>query len=217
MTRRLTNVRRLLVIAPHPDDEAIAAWELIRRVRARSGDVTVVVVSDGGASHPGSRAWPRDRLVAERRRETRRVLRLLGIAPSAIRFLDLPDGSLPHHRDLPGRLRRAVLRQRSPEVIVAPVAEDAHADHAAVAAALRRVPRRGEMRLGYHVWPEGACRHRRGPSVRLSPQAVAMKRAAIRRYRTQAGRITDAEAGFTLNHRHLRVFAAPVERFGRTA
>ncbi len=215
MKPSLGSVRRLLVIAPHPDDEAIAAWALMRQLRAKGAAVDVLVVSDGGASHPASRRWPPARLVAERRRETRRVLRPLNITPASIQFLGLPDGGLSAE---PARLRHALgraLRRRPPScLIVGPVADDAHPDHAAVAAAVRATPRRGEARAAYHVWPEGAGRRLRGPHMPLSPHLVAMKRAAIRRYRTQAGLITDAEAGFAMTHRHLRAFASARERFG---
>ena len=215
MRPALGRVRRLLVVAPHPDDEAIAAWALMRRLRARGAAVEVVVVSDGGASHPESRRWPPARLVAQRRRETRRVLRPLGITPAAIRFVGLPDGALGSRAAMLRRaMGRAVLRRRAPHLIIGPVADDAHPDHAAVAAALRALPRRGEARAAYHVWPEGAGRRLRGPHVALSSHEILMKRAAIRRYRTQAGLITDAKAGFAMTHRHLNAFAAPRERFG---
>ena len=212
----LARVRHLLVVAPHPDDEAIAAWATMRHLRARGVRVDVLVVSDGGASHPRSERWPPTRLVAERRRETRRVLRPLGVTPATIRCLGLPDGALPADPALlRRRLARAILARRAPDLILAPVPDDAHADHAAIARALRSLPRRGEDRAGYHVWPEGAGRCFRDLHVRLSPHVAAMKRAAIRRYRTQAGAITDAEAGFAMTHRHLNAFAAPVERFRR--
>lgn len=214
MNRRRALPRRLLVVAPHPDDEAIAAWGLIRRVLARRGTVTVIVVSDGGASHPHSRSWPRSRLVPERRRETRRVMRALGVTPDRLRFLGLPDGALSDPAsDVARRLRRAVPRARAPDLIAGPMPDDAHADHRAVAAALARLPRRGERRAGYRVWPEGAGRTLSGLVVPLRPHEVAMKRAAVRRYRTQAGLITDAVAGFAMTHRHLRAFARPSERF----
>lgn len=214
MRAGLHGVRRLFVLAPHPDDEAIAAWALMRRLRRRGAIVEVVVASDGGASHPRSRRWPRARLVAERRRETRRVLGAIGIAPSRIRFLDLPDGALPNRvAALARRLAHALASRRACDLVVAPLPDDAHGDHRAVAAALRSVPRRGERRLGYCVWPEGAARALHGLVVPLTPHAVQIKRRAVRAYRTQAGAITDAEAGFTMTHRHLRAFARPTERF----
>jgi LmbE family N-acetylglucosaminyl deacetylase len=206
--------RRALVIAPHPDDEVIAAWALMRHLRAAGAVVEVIVVSDGSASHPGSRTWPVPRLVAERRRETRRALRTLAVPPTRIRFLGLPDGGLERAPDLSRRLARAVLGRRAAQLIVAPLPGDAHADHRAVADALAALPRRGERRLGYQVWPEGAGRGR--AVVRQDAAAMRIKRRVVRSYRTQGGLINDAQAGFAMTHRHLHAFVRPVERFALT-
>jgi LmbE family N-acetylglucosaminyl deacetylase len=94
MRNGLEHVRRVLVVAPHPDDEAIGAWGLMDWLRARGAHIAVLVVSDGAASHPGSPSWPTARLVAERRRETLRALRRLGVVPPDIAFLGLADGAL---------------------------------------------------------------------------------------------------------------------------
>lgn len=206
--------RHAIIVAPHPDDEAIAAWALMRQLRRRGARVDVVVVSDGGASHPGSQSWPVPRLVAERERETRRAMRMLGISPERISFLRLPDGALP---DCPGRIvagfRRTSLGRGITDLVVGPLPDDAHADHRAVAAALAIVPRRGGQRLGYRVWPRDAAPSPRGPQVRIRPAAMAIKRRSVRSYRTQAGLITDAQAGFAMTHRHLQAFVRPAERF----
>lgn len=98
MTLRLGMPRRLLVIAPHADDEAIGAHAMMTRLKRRGVTVQVIVVADGAASHPSSVRWPRRRLVAERRRESRRVLRQIGVAAAAVTFLDLPDGLLTRRR-----------------------------------------------------------------------------------------------------------------------
>lgn len=205
--------RRLLVVAPHPDDEVIAAWGLMRQLLRRRARVEVLVVTDGGGSHPESCAWPCARLAAERRRETCRALRSLGVPRDRVQFLNLPDGALaPHPGPLATALGRALHRRPPPDLIVAPMPDDAHADHRAVAAALAAVPRRGERRLGYRVWPEGAGRSLHDLVVPLGA-AIPAKRRTVRSYRTQTGHITDAVAGFAMTHRHLRAFAGPAERF----
>jgi LmbE family N-acetylglucosaminyl deacetylase len=204
----------MVVLAPHADDETIGAWALMRHRIAARARVTVIVVSDGAGSHPGSLTWPRARLTRERRRETRRAMASLAVAPSRIRFLGLPDGTLD--RD-PAQVRRAIARALRrhpvPDLIVGPVADDAHADHRAVAHALAALPRRGEWRLGYQVWPEGAGRAARAFRVRLGAQALRAKRRTICGYRTQMGMIRDAEAGFAMTARHLRAFVRPAECF----
>lgn len=207
---------RVIVVAPHPDDEAIGAWELMRLLRQRGVAITVIVASDGGASHPESRRWPRARLVRERQRESRRAMRALGLAPAAIRFLGLADGALSAE---PARLERAigaaVRRVRRPAMIVGPTPTDAHEDHRAVARALAALPHAGALRLGYRVWPAADAPGPAHGAVPLDGTAMAIKRRIIRSYRTQAGRITDAVAGFTMTHHHLRAFVRPREAFVR--
>ena len=214
MIRRPLAARRVLVVAPHPDDEAIGAWALMRQLGRRGARVEVMVVTDGAGSHPGSCSWPPARLAVERRRETLRAMATLAIPPSRIRFLALPDGGL---ETCSIRLMHAVgraLRQRAvPDLMIGPVADDAHADHRAVAAALARIPRRGERRLGYRVWPERAGRSGRGLRIALDSRSLCLKRRLVRSYRTQGGMIADAEAGFAMTARHIRCFVRPHEHF----
>ena len=40
-------VHRVVILAPHPDDDVIAAGGLIQRVTAARGDVHVVFITDG--------------------------------------------------------------------------------------------------------------------------------------------------------------------------
>lgn len=44
---RVGNGERLLVVAPHPDDETLAAGGLIQRVRARGGKVQILLITAG--------------------------------------------------------------------------------------------------------------------------------------------------------------------------
>lgn len=202
----------LLVVAPHPDDEAIAAHALIARARRRGVAVRVVVVSDGAGSHRGSVRWPAARLIAERRLETRRVLRGIGVDARAIAFLDLPDGALVDHA---AAVVRAVARASHalprPVVALAPSPLDDHPDHRVVAAAARR---QGGVRwLRYPVWPAGQ-RLRGAWAMPLTAQERLCKRHAIRRYYTQAGRITDDPAGFAMTARQVAAFSGPREMLG---
>lgn len=214
MRRHPLAARRVLVVAPHPDDEAIGAWGLMHRLARAGARLEVLVVSDGAASHPGSLRWPPRRLVGERRRETLRAMATLAIPPSRVRFLGLPDGQLEAQ---PARVRGAVAaalrRCVWPDLLVGPIADDAHGDHRAVALAIARVPRAGECRLGYQVWPHGGGRSGARWQVALDGAGLRAKRRVVRSYRTQMGRITDAEAGFAMTARHLRDFVRPAERF----
>lgn len=94
---------RLLVFAPHPDDEALGAAGLIRRVVAAGGSVHVVLMTSGDAFSEGvesethvRRLGPRDyRGYGDlRERETIAAMRLLGVDRAHLLFLGFPDGGL---------------------------------------------------------------------------------------------------------------------------
>jgi LmbE family N-acetylglucosaminyl deacetylase len=207
----LHGTRRALVVAPHPDDEVIGAAGLIQALTVRGATVVVAIVSDGAASHPGSRRWPRTRLVAARRRESRRALRRLGVCAGEVRMLGLPDGRLDAHEGTARRrLRRIVARWR-PDLIVGPAAEDAHPDHRAVARSLDAVAP-AVRRLAYRVWPVRGRRRTASGLLRVRGGAPA-KRSLIALHRTQLGAIRDDPAGFAIAAHELRAFAHPLERF----
>ncbi len=212
MRLRLGLSRRLLVIAPHPDDEAIGAHGLIGRLRRRRVAVRVVVVTDGAASHPDSPSWPRARLVAERRRESRRVLRRIGVAADAVTFLGLPDGRL-HTRTSAARrgLARAI-GHTGAALVVVPAASDDHPDHRTVAACAATLRRPGLRVLAYPVWPAG-LRPAGARALVLTAQERLAKRHAVRSYRTQAGHITDDPGGFSMTRAQIAAFTRPQEVF----
>ena len=60
--------RPLLVLAPHPDDESLGCGALLAQAFAGVG-AHVACLTDGAASHPGSRLVPPDQLAAIRRAE----------------------------------------------------------------------------------------------------------------------------------------------------
>ncbi|WP_085808848.1 PIG-L deacetylase family protein [Sphingomonas sp. TZW2008] len=209
----LGNIRSALIVAPHPDDEIIGTAGLIATLRQRGVAVRVVIVSDGGASHPGSAAWPRARLVAERRRESRRALRRLAVPADAVTFVALPDGALAKQATLCRRALHRLVAQIEPTLIVGPAPSDAHPDHRAVAAALRTI-RTPARRLDYQVWPPRQ-RHPRAITLVIARGAAA-KRSLIRAHRTQLGAISDDPAGFSIARHELAAFAHPLERFTAT-
>src|SRR2546428_6283181 len=83
---------RLLVLAPHPDDEVLGAAGLIEAARRRGADVRVIVATDGGAG-PDKLGIGKD-LAREREAETRRAVAALGLAPASVSFLRAKDGRL---------------------------------------------------------------------------------------------------------------------------
>ena len=100
-----SSIHRLLVVAPHCDDETISSGGLIREVLARGGQVRVVLVTNGDGSFTGTmvefhKLYPstRDYLRAgyARQQESLNAMQSLGVPPEDVIFLGYPDrGILP--------------------------------------------------------------------------------------------------------------------------
>lgn len=63
---------RAVIIAPHPDDEVLGCGGLMQGLAALGRPIQLISVTDGSASHPGSRRWPVERLSVVRPRNLRR-------------------------------------------------------------------------------------------------------------------------------------------------
>jgi len=187
--------RRVLVVAPHPDDETLATGGLLQRSVALGGAVRVVFVTDG-ENNPWpqrvlERRWRLDsaaraRWGVRRREETLHALACLGIPASSALFLHRPDQGitsllLAGDGDLVSALA-AELKTWRPTLVVAPSVADRHPDHNALAVLLRlavdRVATRqgGFTELAYLV--HGAA-FAPALDLRLAPAERARKREAI--------------------------------------
>lgn len=94
---------RVVVVAPHADDEVLAAGGLMQIALAQGLDVRVVFMTNGdgfpaaaaqlsGTLRPGPADY--ERLGAWRQQESLAALTLLGVPSDNVRFLGFPDGGL---------------------------------------------------------------------------------------------------------------------------
>ena len=148
---------RLLVLAPHPDDEIVSNAGLIQAARAAGATVWIVWATDGEQNpwaqlvHEGR--WPTSAADhahwgALRRGESRRALESLGAADAGQSWLGFPDGGLTRQW-MSGDERLAdsleqIVREFRPTIVSAPSMFDDHPDHnlmaLAAVVALSRVP-----------------------------------------------------------------------------
>jgi LmbE family N-acetylglucosaminyl deacetylase len=141
----LSPADRVMVLAPHPDDEALGAGGLIQHAVAVGAAVRVLFVTDGD-NNPWPQRWlerrwslgaeDRRRWGARRREEARRSLAALGLPADSGEFLGFPDAELRRRwqqRDpaLLAAVTRALAAWR-PTLLIAPAARDNHPDHPAV-------------------------------------------------------------------------------------
>lgn len=136
---------RLMVLAPHPDDESLAAGGLIQRALACGAAVSVVFVTDGENNPWPQRAlerrvWigARQRLAwgARRRGEADAALAALGAAGVSVHRLGWRDGGvtwqLLDDTDAMLATMRGLLERERPSLLVLPDLVDRHPDHSAL-------------------------------------------------------------------------------------
>lgn len=94
---------RILLIAPHPDDEGLAGGGLIQMARSEGVDIRVAVLTCGDSSPHGASFFsggrdpaPEDyrRLGNARVRETRHAMKEVGLPAADVSFFGYADGSL---------------------------------------------------------------------------------------------------------------------------
>lgn len=190
---------RVLVVAPHPDDESIATGGLIQSALVAGAAVRVVVLTDGDAN-----VWPqrwiekrwridavaRARWGARRRQEARNAMLVLGLDKHAAEFFGLPDLGLTNllMRADPMALSRmrASIAAFAPSWIVLPSMTDLHPDHSAANLLVCLALNAGDVKiprlLEFAVHGGGA-----DAAVRceLTPKMQEVKRTAILAHATQ--------------------------------
>jgi LmbE family N-acetylglucosaminyl deacetylase len=221
----LTGGAPIVVLAPHPDDESLGCGALLAHAFAHDG-AHVICMTDGSASHPGSREWPPARLAAARRRELARAIGHLGGTGVDMTWLGHPDGWLgAQNPDAVVASVAGICRRIEARHLFAPAADDHHEDHKSTARIALRVKKENpEITLfTYPLWsrwddPEFAAAVARHDPVALDPgQWRAAKRAAITAHATQLGHIIhDDPTGFVMSRAFTDAFADSPEIYWRT-
>ncbi|MET0199788.1 PIG-L family deacetylase [Rhodococcus sp. RS1C4] len=197
----LGRCREMIVVAPHPDDEVLGVGGLMSLAAASGIRVSVVAVTDGGASHPGSPTMSEAQLIDERPREARRALTELGLDVDPIR-LGFPDGDVAAHEDELARALTELLSGGQGTWCLTPWRGDRHPDHEATARACLTASRRvGIAVLEYPVWmwhwawpdhPEVPWGRALG--ITLDDRTAQAKKAAAHRFTSQIQDLSDDPA-----------------------
>lgn len=208
----------ILVVAPHPDDESLGCGGLIARAADAGRQVVVAILTDGGASHPGSLRAPPERLARIRRREGREAVALLSAGAVRPAFFGAADGRLAERE--PDAL--AWLGSLASGVAVGSVfvswSADPHPDHqAAFRIARRFATRRAAAFRAYPVWglilEDEADAGAAARAVGLDVGGVLdRKRSAIAAHRSQTtALVADAPDAFRLTPQDLARHLTPLE------
>ncbi len=223
------NQKSAIVFSPHQDDETLGCGGAIALKRDRGVAVKVVFLTDGKGSHRSS-PMQADKLNQVRKQEALTALQILGIDPTDISFLDLPDGQLQNlsksqHQYAIDQLTQ-LIQSFQPGEIYVPHRQDRHQDHEATYQLVREAIALSSIQtnlLQYPIWIfwqaplllklkldelQGA--------YRLSIEPVqARKNRAIAAYRSQYLPL-DSSTNSALPRGFLKQFFLPYEIFFQT-
>ena len=218
----LTARSRVMLFAPHPDDESLAAGVFLQRVVAAGTAVRVVYATDGERN-----GWPqrvlerkmrirdrdRCRWGARRQGEALAALATLGIGRECVEFLSLPDQGVT---DLLLEGCETTLRRLAdsigswhPTHLLMPSPADTHPDHSGLAVLLEIAladylpPQPWLARLRYLVHGDSESFARHAHDLFSSPNEQKLKRRAIVCHVTQVA----------LSRRRFLSYATRPERF----
>ena len=191
--------KRLVVIAPHPDDEILMAGGLIQHLFDGRDSRLVIAVTDGDASHPGSTLWPPERLRDMRPQESTAALATLQAGVISVMRLGLPDGQLRENAAVLSEKLAAIITVN--DVVLATWTLDGHPDHEVCGGIAKSVVQQcGATFIEVPVWmwhwatPEDdKVPWQRARRLYLTAQQVARKKAAMSCFVSQLG--ADIEAG----------------------
>lgn len=107
-------MKRIMVFAPHPDDDILGCGGSIAKHARQGHEIITVYMTSGEA---GSLTYSRDELAALRENEARQASLLLKVNETI--FLRNPDGYLEYNRDNLVKIV-SLLRANKPDLVYLP-------------------------------------------------------------------------------------------------
>jgi LmbE family N-acetylglucosaminyl deacetylase len=222
--------RNALVVAPHPDDESLGCGGLIASLAAAGRQFHTIFVTDGGASHPGSQKWSRNRIAAQREQEAASALAHLGIGDHPRTFLRLRDSAMPEPFSsgwyVAATKLSLIIDTFRPDLVLLPWRRDPHRDHRdswRLYLQARLASATSPVTLEYAIWLEELGKtddfpdHDEAEHVSFDiATALPSKLAAIGAHLSQTTDLIDDDpSGFRLTAATIARLTGPYEGYWR--
>ncbi|MDQ2891202.1 MAG: PIG-L family deacetylase [Gemmatimonadota bacterium] len=206
----------IVIVAPHPDDESLAAGGLIQRARARGARVAVVFMTDGDMNPWPQRAAEtravigrsdRVRWGRRRRAEAHAALTVLGVHADAVHVLGMADMGLTEAlaRDPAGASVpvATLLHELAPDLVVLPSLYDTHPDHSAAHVMWMLALHRAACDAGVATYAVHGRDDSTASEFEISASELATKMRAVGEHASQ----------LVLSRRRMLAYAKRPERF----
>jgi len=187
-------MKRVLVISPHPDDEAIGCGGTLCRHIVRGDEVQVVFLTSG---EKGGHARSEADTIRVREREAREAAKILGIRH--LEFWHEPDGAIRATRTAVARLR-AKLKTFRPHTIYVTHDREMHPDHRGAARLLESSLQAAGRKKYAQAWTPTVLMYevwtplQRMDHIEDISEVIRLKLTAIRAYKSQCAVVGFAEA-----------------------
>lgn len=154
-------MKRIMIVAPHPDDDVIACGGSIAKHSQAGNQVTILYMTSGDA---GGIQYVKEELGLKRESEARQAANLLGV--KNLTFMRIPDGYIEFNQENLIKTT-SIIREMKPHTIYIPHSRDGCRDHRITHELLREACKRAaepffpecgseswtiETILGYEVW-----------------------------------------------------------------
>lgn len=142
--------RRVLVVAPHPDDEVLGCGGLIKRLCDNGNAPHVVILTRGEGSHRGCCGVSADELAKARHELTLKAAEVLGLPEENIHCLGYEDGGVPESEK--GGKLEDIIGRLDPEVVMVPHWGEGWPDHVNAAKLVKSLVSANVDVYEYCVW-----------------------------------------------------------------
>lgn len=140
--------KKIIVFAPHPDDETLGCGGTIAKRISEGYEVLIVVMTDGRYAFSkvlGINSDPSPQELKQiRREEMKKAAKNLGVPEENIVFLDYEDESLKENSKEAEQRVTQILKKNRPTEVYFPYEKDDHRDHRAT----NRIIRNSVKKLG---------------------------------------------------------------------
>ncbi len=169
---------KVLVFAPHPDDESIGAGGFIYESVKAGAEVKIVLVTDGNMLRQKDRRF----------REFRQATSHLGVKESDLFFLNYRDGRLRFVRDGLRKSFQALIKKFSPDIVLCPHPHDLHPDHRMTSQVVEQILVNENFSgkvYRYLIWAISSRRAGDWQKFPLDENALKVKSQAVGVYQSQ--------------------------------
>ncbi|NHB58984.1 PIG-L family deacetylase [Acinetobacter sp. 194] len=183
--------QRILILAPHPDDEILGCAGLMQQLNALGREMIVIAITNGTASHPNSTQFSPEQLNTIRPQESIAALHILNLGHVSRIELNLPDGQISQNMHiLVDQLKTLIQAQ---DILISTHEQDGHPDHELSAYAIKLVAQHFHLKhFQVFIWTwhwakpnQADIDWTKAKRLDLSQAQIDLKERAIRCFKTQ--------------------------------